>query len=47
MIDSLNELDTEQAGSYRVRELIGKLKSLRRETADDARREFERLAQQS
>lgn len=47
MIDSLNELDTEQAGSYRVRELVGKLKNLRRETADDARREFERLAQQS
>lgn len=47
LIDSLGELDSEASGSYRAEQLIGKLKTVRREAADDARREFERLAQQS
>lgn len=45
MIDSLNDLDLEESGSYRARDLIGKLKNLRREAANDARREFERMVQ--
>ena len=45
LIDSLGELDSEASGSYRAGQLIGKLKTLRREAADDARHEFERMVQ--
>ena len=45
LIDSLGELDSEASGSYRAGQLIGKLKTLRRDAAEDARDEFERMLQ--
>jgi len=47
MISTLGDLDLADSGSWRARELVGKLKTLRREAAEEARREFERMIDQS
>jgi hypothetical protein len=47
LINSLSDLDTADGKNYRAKELVGKLQKLKREAAEEARRGFERMLEQS
>ena len=43
LIDTLKEIDTEGSNNYRARDLLNKLNTLRRDAAEEAKREFENM----
>ena len=47
LISSLSDLDTADGKNYRAKELVTKLQKLKREAAEEARRGFERMLEQS
>ena len=47
LINSLSDLDTADGKNYRAKELVSKLQKLKREAAEEARRGFERMLEQS
>ena len=47
LISSLSDLDTADGKNYRAEELVTKLQKLKREAAEEARRGFERMLEQS
>ena len=47
LINSLSDLDTADGKNYRAKELVTKLQKLKREAAEEARRGFERMLEQS
>ena len=47
LINSLSDLDTAEGKNYRAKELVTKLQKLKREAAEEARRGFERMLEQS
>jgi hypothetical protein len=47
LISSLSDLDTTDGKNYRAKELVSKLEKLKREAAEEARRGFERILEQS
>ena len=47
LISSLSNLDTADGKNYRAKELVSKLEKLKREAAEEARRGFERMLEQS
>lgn len=47
LISSLSGLDTADGKNWRAKELVSKLEKLKREAAEEARRGFERMLEQS
>ena len=47
LISSLSNLDTADGKNYRAKELVSKLEKLKRDAAEEARRGFERMLEQS
>jgi len=47
LISSLSNLDTSDGKNYRAKELVSKLQKVKREAAEEARRGFERMIEQS
>ena len=47
LISSLSDLGTADGKNYRAQELVTKLQKLKREAAEEARRGFERMLEQS
>jgi hypothetical protein len=47
LISSLSDLDTTDGKNWRAKELVSKLEKLKREAAEEARRGFERILEQS
>jgi len=47
LIRSLSDLDTSDGKNWRAKELVSKLEKLKREAAEEARRGFERILEQS
>jgi len=47
LISSLSDLDTSDGKNWRAKELVSKLEKLKREAAEEARRGFERILEQS
>ena len=47
LISSLSDLDTADGKNWRAKELVSKLEKLKREAAEEARRGFERILEQS
>jgi hypothetical protein len=47
LIITLSDLDTADGKNYRAKELVTKLQKLKREAAEEARRGFERMLEQS
>jgi Asp-tRNA(Asn)/Glu-tRNA(Gln) amidotransferase C subunit len=47
LIDTLKEIDTEGSNNYRVKDLLNKLNTLRRDAAEEAKREFETMLERS
>ncbi len=47
LISSLSNLDTADGKNYRAKELVSKLQKVKREAAEEARRGFERMIEQS
>ena len=47
LISSLSDLDTADGKNYRAKELVTKLQKHKREAAEEARRGFERMLEQS
>ena len=47
LISSLSDLDTADGKNWRAKELVSKLEKLKREAAEEARRGFERMIEQS
>jgi len=43
LIDTLKTVDTEQSNSWKAKDLITKLERLRRDAAEEAKREFENM----
>ena len=47
LISSLSDLDTTDGKNWRAKELVSKLQKVKREAAEEARRGFERMIEQS
>ena len=47
LISSLSDLDTADGKNWRAKELVSKLHKLKRDAAEEARRGFERMLEQS
>ena len=47
LISSLSDVDTADGKNWRAKELVSKLQKIKREAAEEARRGFERMLEQS
>jgi hypothetical protein len=47
LISSLSDVDTADGKNWRAKELVSKLQKLKRDAAEEARRGFERMLEQS